>query len=280
MFIGAHIKKEKTLLKTLQKINQYNGNALQFFTKSPQTIEPANISKFDTEIDTIIEYCNNHNITTVIHSAYIVNIATPCINDKRIILLKDTFWYNNIINDLIIAHKLGSIGVVVHVGKSTKQDKDTAMNNMITFVQAIIKFIDKKKLNTTLILETGAGQGTEMLVDLNELIQFYNLINRPDVFKLCFDTAHVWAAGYDIIPAYTKIQEETDNAISVIHMNGSKVKKGSKKDRHETIFSGEIDLKDIKQFITILNQTMPSSTIILETPTDDPEEIAFIANNL
>lgn len=277
MFVGAHIKKEKTLLKTLEKITEYGGNSLQFFTKSPQVNQPADITKFDKEAKDITEYCTHHKITTVIHSAYTINIAAPCMNDKRTILLKDTYWFNNIINDLIIADKLGCLGVVVHVGKSTKQSKDIAMNNMLVFVNSVIKFIDKKKLNTCLILETAAGQGTEMLVDLDEFIQFYKTINRPDVFRLCFDTAHVWAAGYDIVPAYIKIQEETDNGIIVIHMNGSKVKKGSKKDRHETIFSGEINLEDITELI--LNTT-PNTSIILETPNDNPDEIEYISINI
>ena len=276
MFIGAHLKSEKTLLKTLQKLTKYGGNSLQFFTKSPQTIKPPDISKYDNDIDEIKEYCKS--ITTVIHSSYIINIAAPCLNDKRTILLKDTYWYNNIINELIIADKLGCIGVVVHVGKYTKQDKQVALANMNKFIRKVIKFIDKNSLNTSLILETGAGQGTEMLVDIDEYIQFYNQIQRPDVFKLCFDTAHVWAAGYDILPAYSKIQEETNNAIAVIHMNGSKVKQGSRIDRHETIFESEIPLTDIKQLILYANKISPNSTIILETPVDNPTEIEYISS--
>lgn len=278
MYIGAHLDSEKTLLKTLNKLHTiFQGNALQFFTKSPVVKKPADIHKYDTYIDDILDFCKKHQVQTVIHSAYTINIASPLLNNKRKIDLIDTYWYQNVVNDLIIAHKLGSIGTIIHVGKYTTNNPDDSLNNMIHFVSQIIKFIDENNLNTSLIIETAAGQGSEMLVDIDEFIDFYKIFNRPDVLKLCFDTAHVWASGYDITQSYQKIQENTNNAIAVVHMNGSKFEKGSKKDRHESIFQGYIPIQDINNLMKIIT---PNSVIILETPNDDKNEIKFLFNSI
>jgi deoxyribonuclease-4 len=277
MILGAHISKDKTLTKTIQNIKNFNGNALQFFSKNPRSNEPVNIEKYNDEIQNKI----SKNFHLVIHSSYTINIASPLSSGKRQMDINDMYWFSNIISDLELAHKLDIIGSIIHVGKYTKQTKEEGLNNMRNAMENIIKKIKREKWKSKIILETAAGQGTELLVDIDELIKFYNDINEPNYFKLCFDTCHVWSAGYDLVDSYEKIQKETDNAIEVIHLNGSKTPKNSRKDRHSCIQDKDssIPMIEIINFVKYVKKVDKHVIIILETPSDYlKEEIDFLRN--
>lgn len=272
MLIGAHIKKEKSLIDTIKKIKKIDGNALQFFTNSPKVCKPAKLEKYLLEKDNILK--NYNNIGLVIHSSYTINIARF---EKNTDVGEKIF--ETLLTDLIIANELNAIGVVVHVGKSVDLDKNIALDNMFNCILTIIEGINKFNLKSKLILETAAGQGSELLVDIDELINFYNKINNNTNFALCFDTCHVYSAGFELIDAYNKIQNNTNNSIILIHLNGSKTKKGSKIDRHENLSKGFIDLDIIKKFINNINK---NTMIILETPDENliKDEIQLIKNNI
>ena len=258
--IGAHINREKTLRKTIEKLYKYGGNALQIFTSNPSNCSPANLDKYIKEYESIKDLqCN-----FVIHGSYTINIAS--LDPKQIKLNMNT-----ITTDLIIADKYKAIGVILHVGKYVKNNPKDCMKQMKVFMLEIIEFIKDNNLNTKIILETGAGQGTEMIVDIDEFNNFTKDLDKK-YFGICFDTCHVWSAGFDIIEAYNKLQKNT----IVIHFNGSKTPKGSLKDRHEQLFcdTNTIPIDKLTTFAKNLKNVM----IILETPNEDEytKEINFL----
>ena len=148
--IGAHINREKTLKKTINKLHLYGGNALQLFTSNPSNVSSANLEKYLKEYDTIKDISN---CEFVIHASYTINIGT--LNPKQI-----EINMNVIKTDLIIADKYKAIGVILHVGKYVKNDRNECMIQMKDFLMEVIMFIKDNNLNTKIILETGAGQGT------------------------------------------------------------------------------------------------------------------------
>lgn len=272
MFIGAHIKKEKTLIKTLNNIKKINGNALQFFTDSPKKFEPVNPIKYFLEKDEILKKYSD--IGLVIHSAYTINISRFEVNTEI-----GNKIYECLMNDLVIASNLNALGVIVHVGKYVNMSIPKALHNMYSCIMILIQAMKELKLRTKIILETAAGQGSELLVDINEFINFYNEINIPEYFGLCFDTCHVYSAGFKIKEAYNKIQDNTNNGICVIHLNGSKTIFGSKKDRHESLNKGFITHEILSEFLQNIKKDL---MIILETPDDNLKniEIEFIKQNM
>ena len=258
--IGAHINREKTLKKTIEKLHKYGGNALQIFTSNPSNCSPANLDKYMKEYESIKDLqCN-----FVIHASYTINIASL---DPTQIKLN----MNTITTDLIIANKYKAIGVILHVGKYVKNNPKDCMKQMKVFMLEIIAFIKDNNLNTKIILETGAGQGTEMIVNIDDFNNFTKDFDKK-YFGICFDTCHVWSAGFDIIEAYNKLNKNT----IVIHFNGSKTPKGSLKDRHEQLFcdTNTIPIDKLTTFAKNLKNVM----IILETPNEDEysKEIDFL----
>ena len=138
-------------------------------------------------------------------------------------------------------------------------------------IRFIINEIIRLKLNSKLILETSSGQGTELLNNYQEFLDFYNSFTKKEknYFKLCIDTCHVWASGYELQEIFNlTIKNDNMNDIAVIHVNNSKNPKNSHLDRHEEITNkeGYININDITYFIKNMKKNTKDLIIILETP--------------
>ena len=279
-YIGAHISKESTILKTLKYIDINEGNSLQIFVSSPMNSQLPDLNKIVKESNNIIKFINENNFKLVVHGSYVINLANNRqTNTKRTIDIKDRWWINLLIKELDASEILNSIGVIVHVGKHTTNTKEDGINIMYDSIKYIINYLKENNYKTKLILETPAGSGSELLTTFNEFVDFYNkfTLNDKKHFGICLDTAHIWSSGYELTEYYNNISSIHDN-ISVIHLNNSKVKKGSKVDRHDVIDRGLINKKDIELF---LNKLEGNPIIILETPDINyKEEIKWIKKNL
>lgn len=277
-YIGAHISKDTSIMKTIHNMSNNNGNALQIFVSSPMNSSLPNIDKILKESKNIKEYLKDNNFKLVVHGSYVINLANSKI-DKRSVDIQDRWWINLLTKELDAADILNAEGVILHVGKYTTNSISDATNIMYDSIKYIIDYIKKNNYNTKLILETPAGAGTELLTDIDDFINFYNkfTLNEKKHFTICLDTAHIWSSGYDINEYYKKIKTIRDY-ISVIHLNNSKVKKGSNVDRHEFIDTGLINKNDLETF---LKNIKTNPLIILEKPTTNyNDEINWISENL
>ena len=264
-YIGAHISKESTILKTIKNIYDNEANSLQIFVSSPMNSQLPDLDKIKKESDNIIKFTNENNFKLVVHGSYVINLANNRqTNTKRTVDIKDRWWINLLIKELDAAEILNSIGVIVHVGKHTTNTKEDGLNIMFDSIKYIINYLKENNYKTKLILETPAGSGSELLTTFNEFVDFYNKFTLNDKihFGICLDTAHIWSSGYELTEYYSNISSIYDN-ISVIHLNNSKVKKGSKVDRHDVIDKGLIDKEKIEIFLKKLEG---NPIIILETP--------------
>lgn len=277
-YVGAHINRDKTIVKTMENIKNAGGNALQIFVSSPRSTALTDIAKYNSVSREIKEYLKQNDFKLVIHSPYVINIASEFKNGKRTLTIDECYWIKTIINQLEISDLIGSIGVVLHVGKHVKLSYNDGLENMKVAIKYVLNDISTKKLNTKLILETPAGQGTELLTDLKDFIKFYNSFTKDEqkYLGICLDTAHTWALGYDLDEAYDLLFSKSNaKNITLIHLNNSQVKKGAKKDRHATILDGMIPNDKMNDFIKSIKKN--KTVIILETPsTDYDKEIAHI----
>lgn len=283
-YIGAHIKKESgSLLKTINLIQRSGGNALQLFVSNPRSASIPNMQTYQDMSDEIQSYCSSNEFKLVIHSSYTVNLAKEPKIGKKVLDIQDCYWIKLIIHELIVSEMLGSVGVVVHVGKYTTSSPQDGLNNMLTAMKYVVAQMQAIGMKTKLILETPAGQGTELLTTVEEFTAFYNQFTTAEKKNLgiCLDTAHIWSSGYDISDYYAAISK-TSNAkdVVVIHFNNSKKDKASCVDAHETLLepSGKIPLSDLSIFLKKLKH---KPMIILETPGDDVQkELSWIKNTI
>lgn len=141
-------------------------------------------------------------------------------------------------------NEIGCRGVVIHVGKF--EDKIEGRQLMEINIKYLLKYAT---VQCPLILETPAGQGDELLTTLNSFANFY-LQNKEDNFKICIDTAHVFALGYMpfnyLSRMITKVGAEN---IALVHLNDSMRYKGSKVDRHQHVGYGFIGFTELEKVI-------------------------------
>jgi len=277
-YIGAHIKKESgSLMKTIRVITDNGGNALQLFASNPRSIQLPNMKTYESISNEVSAFCKEHDFKLVIHSPYTINLAKEPKIDKRVIELSDCYWTRLLIHELLVADLIGAIGVVVHVGKHTTSTYDEGLEYMYNAMKYIVNEMKIRKIKSRLILETPAGAGTELLNDVNQFVTFYNRFSVAEKKRMgiCLDTAHVWSSGYDINEYYDIISKTNKDDIIVIHYNNSQKERGSKADKHDTIFAGKIDIKDMRNLIDKLKNY---PVIILETPSQDfAKEIKWIS---
>ena len=142
-------------------------------------------------------------------------------------------------------------------------------------------------LKTKVLLETMAGKGTEIGSKFEEIREIINRVNLADKLGVCLDTCHVFDAGYDIVNDLDGVLNEFNKVIGlerlhVIHLNDSKNKLGSHKDRHEKIGKGKIGKEAIQRIIN--HPELKDKVFILETPAkvldDFEKEIALVKSLL
>ena len=265
-YIGAHISQDKTIIDTMNNIKKAGGNALQIFVSNPRSTTLNNPEKYFNISKDVKKYIKDNDFKLVIHSPYVINIANEFKNNKRTILIEDCYWVKLLIHELNIANSLGAEGVVLHVGKSVKLSYSQGLENMKKCLDYIVSIMIAKKINTKIIIETPAGQGTELLTNLNDFVIFFNSFSEEQkkYLGICLDTAHTWALGYDLEEAYNILFKNTANYINIIHLNNSLINKGERKDRHAVMLNGKIHNNYINNFILKLKKH--NTIIILETP--------------
>jgi len=270
--IGAHIAREKTLLNTIKQIQLNKGNALQIFASNPRSTKISQNETFIKKPQEIKKYITNNNFSLVIHSPYTINLANNSEN-KRVLDISNNYVIELITHELKIAHSIGAIGCIVHCGKYTKLTINEGLINMKNALKYIInEVIIKLKLKSKIIIETSTGQGTELLSNYNDFLEFYNSFSTEEKehFKICIDTCHVWAAGYELNDIYEITKKNNNlNDIAVIHVNNSKNPKNSKLDRHEYLEEGLIKLENILDFLKNLKKHNSNILFILEKPNDN-----------
>ncbi len=128
-------------------------------------------------------------------------------------------------------------------------------------------------MQTTVLLETMAGKGSEIGGKFEELRAILDGVRNPDRIGVCLDTCHVWDGGYDIVADPDTVFAEFDRVIGLdklraIHMNDSKNPLGAHKDRHEVIGGGHLGLDAFARLVR--HPVVQALPIILETPNELP----------
>jgi deoxyribonuclease-4 len=224
--IGFHMKKEKTLVKTIHSIPDFS-KPYQIFLGGPQsstlTLHPIDLAATSSLI-------HKHNAQLYVHSQYIINLAHRPTDDTR--------WNTKLLKrNLAYASAVGCKGVVVHVGKSTSMAYTDALENMRMNISKALKYASP---SCPLLLETPAGQGTEMLKGVSEFIEFVQSFNDPRL-RICLDTCHVFACGHSPIEYIDTVAKHSD-LLKLIHYNDSATPCGSCVDRHAMMGTGHIGM--------------------------------------
>jgi deoxyribonuclease-4 len=142
---------------------------------------------------------------------------------------------------------------------------------------AITQALERIPGTTMVLLETTAGSGTALGATFEELAQLIAAVAAPHRKRVgvCVDTAHIFAAGYDLREDYDAVWARFGDTIGfrrlkLMHLNDSKVPLGSRRDRHELIGEGAIGERPFRRIMT--DPRLAKVAKVIETPKlDDPE---------
>lgn len=144
--------------------------------------------------------------------------------------------------------------------------------------QALKEAVDATGPGPVILLENTAGAGTSLGRSLQELAEIRDLAGMPERTGYCIDTAHAHGAGYDVGNAdFSRAIQAILGAenVKVFHMNGSKVDKGSLRDRHEHYGNGTIGTAHLRKLFA--DPVFADSICLAETPGEDADRAADIA---
>ena len=126
-------------------------------------------------------------------------------------------------------------------------------------------------IQTIVLLETMAGQGSEVGGCVEELREIIDRVECKERIGVCFDTCHTWDSGYDLVNDLDGVLTHFDQVIGLdrlfaVHLNDSKNGCGSHKDRHEKLGQGEIGMEAMKRIVQ--HPVLTDLPFILETPNE------------
>lgn len=266
LIIGSHVSFNNTsqLLGSVEAAIANNANAFMFYTGAPQNTQRGALNDLVTYEALKKMKENNLSLDNVVcHAPYIVNLANNIDPEKY------EFTKNFLRQELDRCEQLGVKKIVLHPGSATKLDRETALNNIVKGLNAILHEDD----NIVILLETMAGKGTELGCSMEELKYILEGVTLKDKVGVCLDTCHLSDSGVDIskFDEYLDLFDENIGIekIGCVHLNDSKNPIGARKDRHENIGFGTIGFETLIN--VAYNPRLENVPKILETPFVDRE---------
>lgn len=266
MLLGAHISIADGISESVLHGKKIGCNTIQIFVKSNLQWKARDINKF--EIQEFLRNKIETKINPVIaHSSYLINLASY---NKRIRNLS----IKSFRRELEIAQVLEIPYFIFHPG----YHKEASLKTGIRLIaKALNQIISKDDYKITILLENTSGQGSSIGYRFEQLADIIDIVNKKKRIGVCFDTCHVFSAGYEIRNRedYEKTFDEFEKIIGikrlkVFHLNDSKGYLGSKIDRHQHIGKGYLGLEP---FRFILNdKRFQNIPMIIETPKDHGNE--------
>jgi deoxyribonuclease-4 len=259
MQVGAHVSVAGGVDNAVERQLDVGGNCGQIFTTSPQVWQSASMDAEESERFRD-ETAASAVGPWVIHSAYLVNLATP----------KDDLREKSLRSMQAEADAAGELGIEyvnVHLGAHTGAGVEQGLENAASVLDDI-----EVPDGVTLLVESDAGGGTKLGDEFEHLRTV--LEDTDGELGVCLDTAHVFAAGYDLSTpgAVDETLAEFDDVVGLdslecIHLNDSKHACGTHKDEHAHIGEGEIGEDGMRAFIN--HEAIRDVPLVLETPTED-----------
>lgn len=259
LLFGAHMSIAGQISNAIIRGESIACTAIQIFTKSNRQWHAKPLQQED--IDAFKKTCKASFIQSIIaHASYLINIgsADHHLEKKSLDALEIEFTR---------CAELDIPYLVIHPGSHTKTDEQVCLERISKNIDAVLEKIP----HGTLLLETMAGQGSQVGYTFEQLAYIIKHSKHKRRIGVCFDTCHAFVAGYDFTTekTYNLMWEHFDTVIGInklkaIHINDSQKDLGSAIDRHADIGKGKIGLKAFELLFN--DPTLFDIPKILETP--------------
>lgn len=261
--IGAHISLGDKPRKTVELAAKSGLRSMQIFASSPGAWKPPIVRpQLNHEFR---EAREEFGISPVfIHAIYLINLASA----DPLLLQRSK---SSLIATLHAGVGLGASGVITHIGSHAGRGFPAVAAGVSS---TLVEILRQTPDDIDLILENSAGPGGIIGSTVEELGDLIKGAGSPGRLKIALDTAHLFAAGWDLrdAAAVRTLVCEVERHVSldrlvVLHANDSARPCGSRRDRHATIGEGHIGLEGFRNVVK--EEALRSVPWILETPALD-----------
>lgn len=268
---GSHLSISKGLDAAVTRATELDFATVQVFTKNQQQwkVNPL----LPTVVDAWSAACKTAKFRhTVAHDSYLINLASPdeALRAKSVALFKEEVRRcDQLCIPFLVTHPGAHMG--------TRDDVNDEAAGLGRIVESLDEVLDELPDGaTTVCLESTAGQGTSLGHRLEHLAMILERARHPKRLGVCFDTAHLFAAGYDFRgDAYERFMRDVERQlgkgrVKVWHLNDSKKALGSRVDRHDHIGRGTIGLEGFRPIVQ--DKRWRKTPKILETAKEDHDD--------
>lgn len=264
--IGAHLPLAAGMVRAADRASAIGATAIQVFVDNPTSWRRR--SSLPDELPAFRERLATHGIAPIsVHAPYLVNLAAS-----------DETWERSIdllASELRVAAAYGAAFVNVHTGSHRGEGTDAGVARIAEGLGRVVEQAGEAGDGVMVVLENGSGAGFGLGVSPSEL----GAIRRgaaaagvaSDRLGFCLDTAHLWAAGYDIATAggVDEVLAQFDaevglDRLRLVHLNDSRSGVGTGSDRHEHLGGGRIGAEGLARFL--LHPALDHVAYIVETP--------------
>jgi deoxyribonuclease-4 len=272
---GAHMSIAGGYHNALLEAQAHGCDTVQLFTKNASQWSAKDLT--DDEVRTFRRTLRQTRLRLpMAHDSYLINLASPeeALRQKSL---------SAFVDEMKRAEALGLRYLVMHPGAHIDSGEEAGLRRVAQSLDEAHARCPDYRLQV--LLETTAGQGTTLGHRFEHLGRILELVAQPERLGVCFDTCHVFAAGYALAPEkeYRATLRAFDRTIGlkrlkVFHLNDSLKPAGSRVDRHAHIGRGEMGPEP---FCLLVNdRRFRNRPMVLETPKEEGDDKNMDAVNL
>ncbi|MEP6821429.1 MAG: deoxyribonuclease IV [Chthoniobacterales bacterium] len=261
ILLGAHMSISGGLHRALERAASIECSAMQIFVKNNMQWFARPLER--AEIRAFLDHTQRKQIRAAFaHANYLINLAAtnPQFHANSLRALAE---------ELTRADQLELPFLVLHPGAHLGAGEEAGLERIVASIDAVHSALPKTK--TKIALETTAGQGTTLGHTFEQIAHIISNVRQPERLCVCLDTAHVFAAGYDIATEaatrrmFMHFQRTIGlDRLAALHLNDSKTARGSRVDRHDHIGKGKIGLAAFR--VIMRDRRFAKIPKVLETP--------------
>jgi len=264
MKFGAHMSTSGGAWKALQRGRSIQCEVVQIFVKNNmqwlgKAASPNDLALYRSELEASQFSC------VFGHTGYLINLGAPA-SENRDRSIK------SLIQEIQLATALGLPFLVLHPGAHLGAGESNGIKQIVAGLNKV--FAATRQSSVRIALENTAGQGTCLGHKMQHLAAIYDRVKKPERLGVCLDTAHLFAAGYDIRTpkGWEAPIAEIESLIGLkqilaFHLNDSKTPLGSRVDRHAHIGLGHIGIEGFR--VVVNDSRFRNHPGCLETPKSD-----------
>ncbi|HKL77740.1 MAG TPA: deoxyribonuclease IV [Gammaproteobacteria bacterium] len=246
--LGAHISAQGGVDRAPARGAEIGARAVQVFTRNQRQWQPKPLT--DNEAAAFRQARREAGLCAVMsHASYLINLAATEAD-------KAAKSRAALEAELDRCHRLGIEFLNFHPGAHMKAGAEAGIERIATALNDLCA-AHPDKADVTLVLENVAGQGTTVGRSFAELASILDRLRQPERFAICVDTAHAFAAGYDLSTdsGWEATWAEFDRTLGLdrlaaLHVNDSAVPYGARKDRHAALGHGYIGTAAFRRLVT------------------------------